>query len=166
VEGFILRTCRKNRGRRIWSPIVLALLITAKVAIPAFADVSPEIGSTSAGVQDNSPVQLAQANLPALGGVDDYMHQDGDGPSASTPPQGYQQYQPQAGPPPGMYPQGGPQTQWNYGETDPGAERSALIGAAVVGAVAVGLWAWQQHEMHQAQLRARKRYYSHQRAFD
>jgi hypothetical protein len=109
---------------------------------------------------------LAQANLPALGGVDDYMHQDGDGPSASTPPQGYQQYQPQAGPPPGMYPQGGPQTQWNYGETDPGAERSALIGAAVVGAVAVGLWAWQQHEMHQAQLRARKRYYSHQRAFD
>jgi hypothetical protein len=145
---------------------VLALLITATVAIPAFADVSPEIGSTSAGVQDNSPVQLAQANLPALGGVDDYMHQDGDGPSASTPPQGYQQYQPQAGPPPGMYPQGGPQTQWNYGETDPGAERSALIGAAVVGAVAVGLWAWQQHEMHQAQLRARKQYYSHQRAFD
>jgi len=145
---------------------VLALLITAKVAIPAFADVSPEIGSTSAGVQDNSPVQLAQANLPALGGVDDYMHQDGDGPSASTPPQGYQQYQPQAGPPPGMYPQGGPQTQWNYGETDPGAERSALIGAAVVGAVALGMWAWQQHEMNQAQLRARKRYYSHQRAFD
>ena len=144
---------------------MLALLITATVAIPAFADVSPELGSTSAGVQDNSPVQLAQANLPALGGVDDYMHQDGDGPSASTPPQGYQQYQPQAGPPPGMYPQG-PQTQWNYGETDPGAERSALIGAAVVGAVAVGLWAWQQHEMHQAQLRARKRYYSHQRAFD
>jgi hypothetical protein len=145
---------------------VLALLITATVAIPAFADVSPEIGSTSAGVQDNSPVQLAQANLPALGGVDDYMHQDGDGPSASTPPQGYQQYQPQAGPPPGMYPQGGPQTQWNYGETDPGAERSALIGAAVVGAVALGMWAWQQHEMNQAQLRARKRYYSHQRAFD
>ena len=146
---------------------MLALLITATVAIPAFADVSPEIGSTSAGVQDNSPAQFAQANLPALGGVDDYMHQDGDGPSASTPPQGYQQYQPQAGPPPGMYSQGGPPRQlWNYGETDPNAERSALIGAAVVGAVAVGLWAWQQHEMHQAQLRARKRYYSHQRAFD
>ena len=117
-----MRTCRKNRGRRIWSPIVLALLITATVAIPAFADVSPEIGSTGAVVNYDSPVQLAQANLPALGGVDDYMHQDGDGPSASTPPQGYQQYQPQAGPPPGMYPQGGPQTQWNYGETDPGAD--------------------------------------------
>jgi hypothetical protein len=145
---------------------MLTLLITGTITLPAFADVSPEIGSTSAGVQDNSPVQLAQANLPALGGVDDYMHQDGDGPSASTPSQGYQQYQPQAGPPPGMYPQGGPQPQWNYGETDPGAERSALIGAAVVGAVAVGMWAWQQHELNQAQLRARKRYYSHQRAFD
>jgi hypothetical protein len=146
--------------------MVFALLIAVAVALPAFADVSPELGSTGAGVEDDSPVQLAQANLPALGGVDDYMHQDGDGPSASTPPQGYQHYQPQAGPPPGMYPQGGQQPQWSYGETDPGAERSALIGAAVVGAVAVGLWAWQQHEMHQAQLRARKRYYSHQRAFD
>jgi len=146
---------------------VLTLLIAAVGALPAFADVSPELGNTGAGIEDDSPIQLAQANLPALGSVDDYMHQDGDGPSASTPPpQGYQQYQPQAGPPPGMYSQGGPQTQWNYGEGDPGAERSALIGAAVVGAVAVGLWAWQQHEMHQAQLRARKRYYSHQRAFD
>lgn len=146
--------------------MVLTLLIAAVGALPAFADVSPEHGNADAGVEDDSPVQLAQANLPALGSVDDYMHQDGDGPSASAPPQGYQQYQPQAGPPPGMYPQGGPQPQWNYGETDPGAERSALIGAAVVGAVAVGLWAWQQHEMHQAQRRARKRYYSHQRAFD
>ena len=162
-----MREYRKIRGRRIWSPIVFAWLITATVAIPAFADVSPELGSTRAGVEHDPPVQLAQANLPALGGVDDYMHQDGDGPSATAPPQGYQQYQPQAGPPPGMYSQGGPpQQQWNYGETDPGAERSALIGAAVVGAVAVGLWAWQQHEMHQAQQRARKRYYSHQRAFD
>jgi hypothetical protein len=136
---------------------MLALLIASTCAQPAFADVSPEIGSTGAVVNNDSPVQLAQANLPALGGVDDYMHQDGDGPSASTPPQGYQQYQPQAGPPPGMYSQGGPQPRWNYRETDPGAERSALIGAAVVGAVAVGLWAWQQHEMHQAQLRAGKR---------
>jgi hypothetical protein len=161
-----LRTCRKICAWQIWSAIVLALLITGSIALPAFADVSPELGSTGAVVNNDSAVQLAQANLSALGGVDDYMHQDGDGPSASTPPQGYQQYQPQAGPPPGMYPQGGPQPQWNYGETDPGAERSALIGAAVVGAVAVGLWAWQQHEMHQAQLRARKRYYSHQRAFD
>ena len=68
-----MRTCRKNRGRRIWSPIVLALLITATVAIPAFADISPEIGSTGAVVNYDSPVQLAQANLPALGGVDDYI---------------------------------------------------------------------------------------------
>jgi hypothetical protein len=146
---------------------MFALLIVAMGALPAFADVSPELGNLGAGVEDDSPIQLAQANLPALGSVDDYMHQDSDGPSATAPPQGYQQYQPQAGLPPGMYPQGGPpQSQWSYGETDPGAERSALIGAAVVGAVAVGLWAWQQHEMHQAQLRARKRYYSHQRAFD
>ncbi len=162
-----MRACRKIRARWIWPPIALGLLISALVAIPAFADVSPELGTTGAGVEDDSPIQLAQANLPALGSVDDYMHQDGDGPSATAPPQGYQQYQPQAGLPPGMYPQGGPpQSQWSYGETDPGAERSALIGAAVVGAVAVGLWAWQQHEMHQAQQRARKRYYSHQRAFD
>ena len=166
MEGFILRACRKIRGQRNWSPIVFALLIAVAVALPAFADGSPELGTTGDGFRDDSLVQLAQANLPAIGGVDDYMHQDGDGPSATAPPQGYQQYQPQAGPPPGMYSQGGPQPQWNYGETDPGAERSALIGAAVVGAVAVGVWAWQQHEMHQAQLRARKRYYSHQRAFD
>jgi hypothetical protein len=162
-----LRACRKICGWQIWSPFVLALLIAAMGALPAFADVSPELGGTGAGVVDDSPIQLAQANLPAMGSVDDYMHQDGDGPSAIAPPQGYQQYQPQAGPPPGIYSQGGPpQPQWNYGETDPGAERSALIGAAVVGAVAVGLWAWQQHQMHQAQQRARKRYYSHQRAFD
>ena len=148
---------------------MFALLIVSRWShLPAFADVSPELGSTGAGVEDDSPIQLAQANLPALGSVDDYMHQDGDGPSATAPPQGYQQYQPQAGSPAGLCIRKAvpPQSQWNYGETDPGAERSALIGAAVVGAVAVGLWAWQQHEMHQAQLRARKRYYSHQRAFD
>ena len=122
--------------------------------------------TTAASVEDDSPIQLAQANLPALGSVDDYMHQDSDGPSSRRSAARVSAYQPQAVPPPGIYPQGGPPQEWNYGETDPNAERSALIGAAVVGAVAVGLWAWQQHEMHQAQQRARKRYYSHQRAFD
>ena len=47
------------------------------------------------------------------------------------------------------YPQGVPPREWNNGYVDPNTQRSALIGAAVVGALAVGLWAWQQHEAQQ-----------------
>jgi hypothetical protein len=66
---------------------------------------------------------------------------------------------------PNISPQGVPSQEWNnYGYADPNAARSALIGAAVVGAVAVGLWAWQQHEAHQAQPRTHKRFHPQRRA--
>ena len=61
-------------------------------------------------------------------------------------------------------PEGVPPQEWNNRYVDPDVERYALIGAAVVGAVAVGLWAWQQHEMRQAQRRARKRFCAARRA--
>jgi hypothetical protein len=129
----------------------------------AFAELSPRFGSAAANSEvDDLHIQLAAANLPPVGSVDDYMHQDNDGPapSAGVPPQGYQPppYQPQPMLQQGFYGQGVPSQEWNnYGYADPNAARSALIGAAVVGAVAVGLWAWQQHQMHQAQLPTHKR---------
>jgi hypothetical protein len=139
--------------------------MAAMFALPAFADVSPEFRNAVGGVKDDSPIQLAQANPPAVGSLDDYLHQGNDGPSTAVPPQPYQQYQPKAAPAQGIYPQAAP-PQWSYREADPNAERSALIGAAVVGAVAVGIWAWQQHEARQAQHRVRKRYYLHRRAYN
>lgn len=134
------------------STFVLAMLVVMTVwAIAtrsAFADLSPDFVAATPGPKVNSPVQLAQANLPSVGSVDDYMHQDGDGPSTSAvPPSGYS---PQAIPPQKYYPQGVPSQEWNNGYVDPNAQRSALIGAAVVGALAVGLWAWQQHELQQS----------------
>lgn len=139
--------------------VVLATLIASVAGARAFADVSPIFGGAvvSAPVADQD-IQLAQANLPTIGGVDDYLHQDGDGQSSSAvPPQGNS---PQAAPQQNFYPQGPqnsypqevPSQEGNYGYTDPNAARNALIGAAVVGAVAVGLWAYQRHEIHQAQI--------------
>jgi hypothetical protein len=104
---------------------------------------------------------FAQANLPPIGSLDDYVHQGNDsdgGSQAPVPPQVYQQ---QAMPPQGYAPYQGygpssvPSQEWNNQYVDPNAARTALIGAAVVGAVALGMWALQQHEIHQAQRRAR-----------
>jgi hypothetical protein len=170
VEGFILRAHQKIRDRRVLCALILAVLLFAIVTAPranAFADVSPEFGTSAGAPQaDNSHVELAQANLPGVGSLDDYVregNEHGGGPSGSIPPQSYQ---PQAMPPQGYAPQGLPSQEWNNRYVDPDAERSALVGAAVVGAVAVGMWAWQQHEMRLAQRRARKRFYSHRRAYD
>jgi hypothetical protein len=174
VDGFILRANHKIRGRRSdYSSrgvlcVALAVLIApATLSAPAFADVSPRFDSVpSANVDDH--VQVAEANLPPVGSLDDYVHEGNENGGGSSyqsqavPPQGYQ---PQAAPRQGYYPQGVPQ-DWNNRYADPNAERNALIGAAVVGAVAVGLWAWQQHQMQQAQRRARKRFYSHRKAYD
>jgi hypothetical protein len=112
----------------------------------AFAELLPEFTTTSA--EANAPIQLAQADIPSgVGSLNDYMSQSGDGPSTSAvPPQGYS---PQPIPPGNYYPQGVPSREWNNGYVDPNTQRSALIGAAVVGALAVGLWAWQQHEAQQ-----------------
>ncbi|MGA6972066.1 MAG: hypothetical protein WBY93_10590 [Candidatus Binatus sp.] len=109
---------------------------------------------------------LAQANPPSIGSVDDYMHQDNDGPSAGVPPQAQGYGSPQGyGPPQGYGSPGVASQEWNNQYADPNAARTALIGAAVVGAVALGMWAYQQHEMHQAQRRARKRLYTERPAY-
>jgi hypothetical protein len=160
--------------KKIWALSLLAIAILAIqfLAIlpitPAFAEASPGYGNTATYTQTgDQPIQLAQANLPSIGSVDDYMHQEGDGPSnAPSSPR----YSPQSLPPPGYAPQGAPGPQWNnrysgsdpsqgYYGADPNQQRNLLIGAAVVGAIAVGMWAYRQHEIQQAQKRARRRYY-------
>lgn len=140
------------RERQKLSTFVLAILVALSVwAMPtasAFADLSPGFSSTTASAEVNPRIQLAQAELPSgVGSLNDYMSQSGDGPSTSVPPQ---RYSPQPIPPQNYYPQGVPSREWNNGYVDPNTQRSALIGAAVVGAIAVGLWAWQQHEAQQS----------------
>ena len=177
MNGFTLRAHQKIRGRRsdhshrgVLCAFALAILIapavTALMDAPAFAEISPEFSNAAASAKvDDSPIQLAQGNLPPIGSVDDYMregNENGGMPGAGAPPQAYQ---PQPMPQQGFSPQGVPSQEWNYRNADPNAERSALIGVAVVGALAVGLWALQQHAMRQAQRRARKRFYPQQRAY-
>jgi len=147
VEGFILRI--DSGHRRKLRIVVLAIVLAPMVAALTVASA------------------LAQANLPSIGSVDDYMHQDNDGPSAGVPPQAQGYGSPQGyGPPQGYAPpQGYGSQEWNNQYADPNAARTALIGAAVVGAVALGMWAYQQHEMHQAQRRARKRLYAERPAY-
>lgn len=159
-----IRDQKADTGRRrVLFVFVIALLIAPVAAALldtlAFADISPELGSPPVSAEANDPrIQMAQANIPNLGSVDDYMHQDGDGPpNAGVPPNAYS---PQAMPPPSASPQGMPPQEWNYRYADPDAARTALIGAAVVGALAVGMWAIQQHELDQAQRHARKRAYA------
>lgn len=137
--------------------MLIGLTILVLVDAPAFAEVSPGLGNAAASIKDPG-IQLAEANPPGIGSVDDYMRQDNDGPSsAGVPPQRYSMPAPQ--------PQTVPPQEWNYRYADPNGARNALIGAAVVGAVAVGLWALQQHELHQAQRRARRRYYAERPAY-
>lgn len=164
LRAFQIRERLKLHPRML--AMLIALIFWAKPTPSAFADLSPDFSDATANARVEPPIQLAQASLPpGVGSLDDYVREgngnDG-GPRAGVPPQAYQ---PQAAPPQGYYPQGGPPQDWNNRYADPNAERSALIGAAVVGALAVGLWAWQQHEMHQAQHRARRRF-SHRRAYD
>ncbi len=143
--------------------MLIAPMVAALPIAPAFADVSPEFDNTAASANLADPrIQLAQVNLPPVGSLDDYVREGNEHGGASTGvPQGYS---PQAMPPQGFSPQGVPPQEWNNRYVDPDVERYALIGAAVVGAVAVGLWAWQQHEMRQAQRRARKRFCAARRA--
>jgi hypothetical protein len=138
-------------GRQKLRTFVLAMLIALTPWAPAFADLSPDF-STATTAEANPPIQLAEANLPSgVGSLNDYMSQQGDGPSASAvPPPGYST---QPIPPQNYYPQGVPSQEWNNSYVDPNTQPSALIGAAVVGALAVGLWAWQQHEAQQSQTR-------------
>jgi hypothetical protein len=160
----------RRKIRAILIAMLTALLAAAVGFTPAFADFSPAFGAATSSTKAKAPIQLAEANV---GGIDDYMHQSGDGPSgAAVPAPGYS---PQPAPPQGYYPQTVPPPEYgNYGNSyaDPNAARSALIGAAVVGALAVGLWAWQQHQTQQAQQPARaqqpasRRFHSHRRAIE
>ncbi len=136
----------RRKIRAILIAILTALLGAAVASTPAFADFSPAFDSTTTSTKVGQPIQLAEANI---GSVDDYMHQSGDGPSGTAVPA--PGYSPQPSPPPGYYPQTVPPPEYGNSYADPNAARSALIGAAVVGALAVGLWAWQQHEIRQAQ---------------
>jgi hypothetical protein len=161
-----IRDQRANCGR----PRVLLVFLVALLTIPvatalrdtlAFADISPVLANPPVSAEvDNPRIQMAEANL---GSVDDYMHQDGDGPpSAGAPPSPYSR---QAMPPPSGSPRGVPQQEWDYRYADPDAARTALIGAAVVGALAVGMWALQQNELHQAQRHSRRRAYADRPAY-
>jgi hypothetical protein len=140
----IHQICERPKLRRFVLAMLISLTVCAMSTTPAFADPSP--------AEASPPIQLAQANIPpGVGSLNDYMSQSGDGPSTSAvPPQGYST---QPIPPQNYYPQGVPSQEWNNQYVDPNTQRSALIGAAVVGALAVGLWAWQQHEAKQSQSR-------------
>ena len=85
-------------------------LVGALLISPVFADASPQLDSDATGTETGKePIQLAQANLPSIGSIDDYMHQEGDGPptSPSSPSPGYS-----AGVPPGYGPQAAPAQEW------------------------------------------------------
>jgi hypothetical protein len=158
----------RRKIRAILIAMLTAFLAAAVGITPAFADFSPALSPTTASTNVGAPIELAEANV---GGIDDYMHQSGDGPSGtSVPAPGSAPYQPQAAPPQGYYSQTVPPPEYGNSYADPNAARSALIGAAVVGALAVGLWAWQQHEIRQAQspapATARRRFHSHPRAIE
>jgi hypothetical protein len=155
------RICDRQNFCTLVLAVLIALTVWAMPTARAFADLSPESSGSTVSAEANPPIQLAEANL---GSVDDYMHQDGDGPSTSAvPPQGYSS---QPIPPQNYYPQGAPPPEWNNRYVDPNTERSALIGAAVVGALAVGLWAWQQHQLQQSQRYVPPRKHHHRHAVE
>jgi hypothetical protein len=140
----IHQICERPKLRTFVLAMLIALAFSAMPTTPTFADPSP--------AEVSPPIQLAQANIPpGVGSLNDYMSQSGDGPSTSAVPA--PGYSPQPIPPQNYYPQGVPSQEWNNQYVDPNTQRSALIGAAVVGALAVGLWAWQQHEAQQNQSR-------------
>jgi hypothetical protein len=158
VEGLVLRANRQIRDqvpnrysqhRRLLAVVLAILIAPMVVALP----IAPGFAETPS------------ADLPpGVGSLNDYMRQSGDGPSSTgVPPPAYQPYQWQA-PPQNNFPQGVP-PQENYRYADPNSARNALVGAAVVGALVVRIWALQEHEMHQADRRARKRFYAQRRAF-
>jgi len=149
---------------RVPAIAMLAILLVAMFLIaPAFAHASPDYGNAANNAQiGDRPIELAQADLPPVGSLNDYMHQEGDGPTTapSSP-----RYSPQSLPPPGYTAQSLPPPEWNNRYADPNMQRNLLIGAAVVGAIAVGMWAYQQHQQHQTQRRTRKRLYGRRYGF-
>ncbi len=100
--------CDRQKFCTLLLATLMALTVWARPTSLVFADLSPEFSGSTASLEASPPIQLAEANL---GSVDDYMHQDGDGPSTSAvPPQGYSS---QPIPPQNYYPQGAPPPEWN-----------------------------------------------------
>jgi hypothetical protein len=143
---------------------MIAIQLLAAISIaPAFADTSPALVSYEVtGTTANDPIRLAQANLPSIGGIDDYMHQSGDGPSTGQSSPGYA---PRGVPPPGYGPQPSAAQELNSLYSNPNGQRDLLIGAAVVGAIALGMYAYQQHELYQARRHDRRRFYGRRREY-
>lgn len=123
---------------------MIGSMAMAMLDAPVFADVSPILGPILARSKvEPARVELAQADIPkGVGSVSDYMHQEGDGPSTSAVSQPPQSFYPPAAQ--SFSPQGIPSQEWNYQYANPKISRDALIGTAIVGALAVGLWAYQQ----------------------
>jgi hypothetical protein len=146
-ERSAVNVLQKVKNRRALFAFAIAILIvelaTALLIAPAFA-----------------------ADLPTgVGSLNDYMHQSGDGPATapSSPAYSPPAYSPQYVPPRGYAPERSLAQEWN--NTDPDTRRNLLIGAAVVGAVALGMWAYQQHEQYQAR-HARRRFYGRRPGFN
>jgi hypothetical protein len=155
----IYQICERQKLRTSLLVMLIGLTVCAMPTKHAFADLSPEFSNTTASAEVSPPIQLAEANIPpGVGSLNDYMSQSGDGPSPSAVPP--PRYSSQPIPPQNYYPQSVPSQEWNNQYVDPNTQRSALIGAAVVGALAVGLWAWQQHELQQSRpsVAARRRH--------
>jgi hypothetical protein len=134
----------RNRRQRKLLAVVVAILI------------APMVAALSSGPAS------AQANPPSgVGSLNDYMHQNGDGPSGTgVPPPAYR---PQPAPPQSVFPQTVTSQEWNR-YADPDSARNALIGTAVIGALVVGMLALQQQHARQAEPRARKRLHAHRPA--
>lgn len=137
-----MKALEKIVNSRVLFALAIAILtiqlLTALLIAPAFAD-PPDLPS-------------------GVGSLNDYMHQSGDGPTAPSSPS----YSPQYAPPRGYAPEPSLAQEWN--NADPNTRRDLLIGAAVVGAVALGVWAYQQHELYRAR-RDRRRFYGRRRGF-
>jgi hypothetical protein len=170
-ERSVVNASQKTTNHRAWFALAIAILtiqlVTALLIAPAFADAPPQefAGSSAATRIGDQPIQLAQADLPSgIGSLNDYMHQSGDGPptAPSSPAYSPPGYSPQSMPPRSYAPEPSLAQHWN--NTDPNTRRDLLIGAAVVGAVALGMWAYQQHELYQAR-RARQRFYGRRPAY-
>ena len=145
-ERSVVNVLQKVKNHRALLVFAIAILIvelaTALLIAPAFA-----------------------ADLPSgVGSLDDYMHQSGDGPATapSSPAYSPPSYSPQYAPPRAYAPEPSLAEEWN--NSDPNTRRNLLIGAAVVGAVALGLWAYQHHEQYQAR-HARRRFYGRRPAY-
>lgn len=139
-----------GRGKRV-QPFRVWLIIVALV----FALISLPASSAIAGDSDDSLP-------PGIGSLNDYMH-EGEPPGQVYNPR--QQNMPPEGP--GQY--GGPgyySPPGNYGPApgygSPSGSQIAT-GAAVVGALIVAAWAYQQYQAHRQEQRAYRRYQRHHR---